>query len=202
MSKPKLVNFHHFLTRIFRSIHQTTHHYSANFTGTFRVKNCERVVIFGSPSTIFRSGSKFWLPWTVSQNVKISFFLSILPKSERVVPGTFSGYGKFPKRGSKFQSVNIWTSQYISLWIQTLSEKVQKSLQIIVNEKPQSHFLRRYDWIHRVWKVIKFHGSTYFNHLRITEAEASPCRSLPLKGHPCGFPPATPWLENPPWPCQ
>ena len=37
-------------------------------------------------------------------------------------------------------------NQHINpLWIQTLSEKVQLTLQII----PQSHFLRRYDWIHR-----------------------------------------------------
>ena len=87
-----------------------TSYYSASFTGTFWVKNCERVVIFGSPRTISGSGSKFWLRWTVSQNVKISWFLSILPKSGRVVPGTFSGYGKFPKSGSKFRSVNIYFS--------------------------------------------------------------------------------------------
>ena len=91
------------LGRIFRSIHQAT-----RFTGTFRVKNCEGVVIFGSPRTIFGSGSKSWLRRTVSQNVKISYFLkSILPKSERIKRVLFSGYGKFPKSGSKFQSVTI-----------------------------------------------------------------------------------------------
>ena len=91
------------LGRIFRSIHQAT-----RFTGTFRVKNCEGVVIFGSPRTIFGSGSKSCLRRTVSQNVKISYFLkSILPKSERIKRVLFSGYGKFPKSGSKFQSVTI-----------------------------------------------------------------------------------------------
>lgn len=40
--------------------------------------------------------------------MKISYFLkSILPKSERIKRVLFSGYGKFPKSGSKFQSVTI-----------------------------------------------------------------------------------------------
>ena len=36
-----------------------------------------------------------------------------------------------------------------ALWIQTLSEKVQKSLQMIVNYTPVTLPFRRYDWIHR-----------------------------------------------------
>ena len=38
----------------------------------------------------------------------------MLPKSERVVPGTFSGYGTFPKRGSKFQSATIYIYKYVT----------------------------------------------------------------------------------------
>ena len=35
---------------------------------------------------------------------KTVIILSMLPKSERAKTGTFSGYGKFPKLGSKFRS--------------------------------------------------------------------------------------------------
>jgi len=48
-----------------------------------------------------------------------------------------------------FPDFSILGIPTLSLWIQTLPEKIRTTAQII----PQSHFLRRYGWIHR-YRII------------------------------------------------